>query len=69
MKYKTARLMVKYPDSYIMRFFKENDDNIGTGGKTPRTFTREEYIDIDIDLETGQILNWIPPTEEEIDEV
>lgn len=67
MKYKTARLMVKYPDMCIVRYRTEDGSTVG--GRIPKIFSREEFIDIDIDLETGQILNWEPPTEEEINDM
>jgi hypothetical protein len=40
-------------DGYVPRFFPEG------GG---------DYIAFDIDLATGQILNWTPPTKEQIEE-
>ena len=34
----------------------------------PPRFIGNDGIKLSIDLETGQILNWTPPTDEEIDD-
>ena len=44
---------------------------ISFGGVVPEFFPSNnygEYLNLEIELETGKILNWIPPTKEQINE-
>lgn len=51
----------------------DNDKEIGEyHGYVPKFFPEEhygDYVRLDIDIETGKILNWKAPTQDELEEV
>lgn len=66
-KYKTIEFFGKTSDLFGGSFTDENGKEHEFDGYPPQ-FIGYDGVSLKIDLETGQILNWNPPTDEEIDE-
>jgi hypothetical protein len=71
MKAKTISIGGKCSDCFWATVKDEKGNKIGNdySGYVPKFMPGKHYGDniiLDIDLETGKILNWTPPTEEEI---
>jgi len=67
---KTIQVYAKVRDAGCYAVYDQHGDEIGMhDGYVPKFFPGEHYGDyliLDIDLETGQITNWKPPTAEQI---
>jgi len=70
---KTIRLKAKTSDNFECKILDENGEVIGKyDGYVPGFFPGEhygDYIQLEIDLDTGQILNWQRPTPEDIEKL
>lgn len=70
MAIKTLKLCGKTSDSCAINFLDENGNSVGErDGYVPDYFPEEhygDYIEFDIDVKTGQILNWKTPTQKQL---
>jgi len=66
-KYKTIRFYGKTSDRFNGSFTDE-DGNEKEFDNYPPKFIGRDGVSMEIDLETGQILNWKPPTDEDIED-
>jgi hypothetical protein len=70
MAIKTIKLCGKTVDRCAMTFLDENGNDVGErDGYVPDFFPEEhygDYIEFDIDVKTGQILNWKAPTQKQL---
>lgn len=73
MRTKTISINGKTSDCFSMVGQSESGDETGYyDGYVPKFFPGEhwgDYIQLDIDVKTGQILNWKPPTQEQLIEL
>jgi hypothetical protein len=73
MEAKTIWIYLKVSDGFESKFLNQQNEIIGRyEGYVPGFFPDEhggDYVSLKIDLATGKILNWQPPTEAEIDEL
>ena len=69
MKYKKVFLSAKCSDLFCAEFVTEDGKKKEYDGCVPEMFGGGDYVALAVDLETGQILNWKPPTDEDIDEL
>ncbi len=69
-KIKTLRVCGKTVDQCHIQFLDKNNEIIGQRDSyVPKYFPEThfgDYLELDIDVETGQILNWYPPTQKEL---
>ena len=68
-KAKTISICAKTNDMFSATLMGENRSYLGEyDGYVPKFLPGlyGDYIILDIDIETGQILNWIPPTKEDL---
>lgn len=69
-KIKTLKVCGKTVDRCSITFLNESGDAIGERDNyVPDYFPEEhygDYLELDIDVETGQILNWKKPTQKEL---
>jgi hypothetical protein len=70
MAIKTIRLCAKTSDRCNISFIDENGEGVGTRDDyVPDYFPEEhygDYIEFEIDVKTGQILNWKAPTQKQL---
>lgn len=66
-KYKTIEFFGKTSDMFSGTFTDENGNDIDFNDYPP-SFIGSDGVNLSIDLATGQILNWIPPEDDDIDE-
>lgn len=70
MKAKTIKICGKCSDLCSISIHDANDYRLGSdaGGYVPSFMPDggDDYIDLEIDIETGRILNWTVPTEQEL---
>lgn len=70
MKPKTIKISAKCSDLFSATIVDENGSVIKEyDGYVPSFFPGEhfgDYIELDIELATGRILNWNPPTQKDI---
>lgn len=71
-KIKTLSISAKCSDCCVAALIDENGAEVfENDGYVPDFMPGEhfgDYVMLDIDLETGQIKNWTPPTAEQIEE-
>ncbi|MEM7535616.1 MAG: hypothetical protein AAF639_25795 [Chloroflexota bacterium] len=71
MEAKTLRLHVKVSDRFQCRIFDQEGEEMGYyDGYVPRFFPGDhfgDYLIMEIDLATGQIINWNAPDEADIE--
>ena len=70
---KELRIHMKVCDGFEGAIYDQDGQQIGKDyeGYVPDFMPEEHYGDyliLNIDLETGKILNWVPPSKEEIEE-
>jgi len=69
-KIKTVFICAKCSDLCSIQFFNKDGDKIGErDGYVPDWMPEEhygDYIELEIDVETGQILNWKKPTQRQL---
>lgn len=66
---KTIRISAKCVDSFTA-ILEENGNGLGEHyGEIPGWFPNDcnEYIELEIDITTGHILNWVTPTKSELE--
>ena len=67
---KTLHMCLKVRDCFSAEFINENGVIVGSyEGYVPDFFPEDhwgDYVDLEIDIETGQIINWNVPTSENI---
>lgn len=67
---KTIFVTAKCSDLCSIRYFDENRNEVGErDGYVPDFFPEEHYgdfIELEIDIATGKILNWKKPTQKEL---
>lgn len=72
-KAKVIHVFAKTADRFGAKFSDKDGNRFGDyDGYVPSFFPDKHYGDyliLDIDLETGHILNWSKPTDEEIEEL
>lgn len=70
MAIKTLRLCGKTSDRCVINYLDENGNSVAeVDGYVPDYFPEEhygDYIEFDIDVKTGQILNWKAPTQKQL---
>ena len=69
---KTLEIHAKVNDMGCYTIFDQDGEELGMhDGYVPRWIPGEygDYLILRIDLETGQILNWTPPTAEQIQDL
>jgi len=70
MAIKTIKLCGKTSDGCGITFLDENGNSVGERNDyVPNYFPEDhygDYIEFDIDVATGQILNWKKPTQKEL---
>lgn len=66
-KYKEMHFYAKCSDLFHGSFYDENDNESEFDGYPP-AFIGRDGVSLTIDLETGQILNWTKPSDEDIEE-
>jgi len=70
MAIKTLKVCGKTSDRCSINFLDENGKSVGErDGYVPNFFPEQhygDYIELDIDVATGQILNWKKPTQKEL---
>jgi len=73
MKAKKIAICAKCSDLFAADLFDEDDNHIlAYGGYVPDFMPGDhygDYIELEIDLETGRILNWTTPSEEDLDKM
>jgi len=69
-KIKTLKVCGKTVDRCSIVFLNESGDAVGKRNDyVPDYFPEEhygDYLELDIDIETGQILNWKKPTQKQL---
>jgi hypothetical protein len=73
MKAKTISIIAKCSDLFAAGLFDKDGNQIGSdySDYVPDWFPGEhfgDYVELDIDVETGRILNWKTPTEAQLRE-
>jgi len=69
-KLKTIEISGKCTDRFgAQGYDKDKKELFDYDGYVPRIFGGGDYIEMKIDVETGQILNWKKPTQEDLDEL
>jgi len=68
MKYKTIKFYAKCEDLFHGTITDESGNENEIDGHVPEYLGGGDYVRLTIDLETGQILNWKPPTDDQIEE-
>ncbi len=67
---KTIQLCGKTSDLCSVVYKDEKGETVGErDGYVPKYFPEEhygDYIEFDIDVETGRIINWVKPTQKEL---
>lgn len=70
MAIKTLRICAKTSDNCHITFLNEKNESVGKRDcYVPSYFPEEhcgDYVELDIDVATGQILNWKKPTQAEL---
>ena len=70
MAIKTIKLCAKVVDRCAITYLNEKDEFVGERDDyVPNYFPEEhygDYIELDIDVATGQILNWTKPTQKDL---
>jgi hypothetical protein len=70
MPIKTLRVCAKTVDRCAITFLNEKGESVGERDcYVPNYFPEDhygDYLELDIDVETGQILNWVKPTQKEL---
>ena len=69
MKAKTIKIYGHCQDRFNATLYDENNKRIGSHDGYVHIVGGGDDIELEIDLATGQILNWVPPTEEELEEI
>jgi sporulation protein YlmC with PRC-barrel domain len=73
MKAKTLSIVLKVRDMFGAIILDSNGNEIGDyDGYVPEFFPGEhygDYVELDIDIATGRIVNWNVPTDEDIDKM
>ncbi len=68
----TIKFSAKCSDCFGAEFYDAEDNEVaGYNGYVPKFFPEEhygDYVQLDIDLKTGQILNWKSPSLKEIND-
>ena len=62
----TIQLMAKCSDCCSIILIRDGEKIAEHDGYVPNFLGGGDYIELDINAETGQILNWKPPTLEQI---
>jgi len=69
-KITTIKLCAKTVDSLGLKYLDKDGNFVGSRNDyVPDYFPEEhygDYVEFDIDVETGQILNWVKPTQKEL---
>jgi hypothetical protein len=72
MAIKTIRLCAKTVDACGINYLDENGNSVAeVNDYVPDYFPEEhfgDYIEFDIDVKTGQILNWKAPTQKQLND-
>ena len=67
-KVKVIRMCAKTSDACSLTFLDDKENEVGSrDGYVPKYFPGNhygDYVEFDIDVETGKILNWTTPTQE-----
>ena len=67
---KAISLSVKCSDMFGADLIIDDKTVGGYNGYVPEWFPEGggDYVDLEIDVETGRILNWTPPTQSQLDQ-
>jgi hypothetical protein len=68
------KLSAKCSDMFTARLFTNTGKQVGSdySGYVPKFFPEEhygDYIMLNIDTDTGKIINWKPPTDKKLTEI